>query len=175
MPGPAFLEGETVTLRTIEEADLEFHQRAVNDRRIWQPTDRPLPVNGVQEREFYEETVPAEDAVWLLVTVESERVGVVTFKHVDWQSRRADLGYWIHPDHQQQGYGTEAVERLVAYGFAQLGLHRADARTTADNDPSRRLLETVGFTREGVERDGVFVDGEFRDVCRYSLLADELE
>lgn len=175
MPGPAFLDGDRVALRTIEESDLDFHQRAINDPRIWRPTDRPLPVNGLQEREFYEETVSDEDGIWLLVTVESERTGVVTFKTIDWQSRRAELGYWIHPDYQQQGYGTEAVELLVGYGFEQLGLHRAAARTFADNEPSKRLLEAVGFTQEGVERDGAFVDGAYADVLRYSLLESEYE
>lgn len=37
MPGPAFLRGDTVVLRTVEEADLELLQAQVNDPRIWRP------------------------------------------------------------------------------------------------------------------------------------------
>ena len=41
------------------------------------------------------------------------------------------------------------------------------------NDASRRLLESMGFTEEGVHRDTEFVDGEFQDTHWYGLLEDE--
>jgi RimJ/RimL family protein N-acetyltransferase len=173
MDGPVFLEGERVALRPIEEVDLEFHQQAVNDPRIWRPTGRPRPVTREQEREFIEETVPGDDSVWLLVTDDSTRVGVVALREIEWTDRCGTLGYWIHPDHQRQGYGSEAVALLVDYGFQHLGLHRVEARTFAHNEASRALAESVGFTEEGVERERAFVDGDYCDVVRYGLLTHE--
>ncbi len=46
MSGPVFLPGDDVTLRTIEEEDLEFLQTQINDPRIWRPTGRSTPLNG---------------------------------------------------------------------------------------------------------------------------------
>lgn len=173
MPGPVFLEGDRVTLRPIEEEDLEFLQTQVNDPRVWRPIGRSRPINSEQERDFFENVVCSDDTVDLLIVADSTPVGTVGLFELDWETQAAEIGYWLAPEHHEQGYGTEATERVVQYAFDQLGLHRIAARVSEFNEPSRRLLESVGFTQEGVHRDDEFVDGEYHDVCWYGLLADE--
>lgn len=173
MPETVFLSGDRVDLRPIEEDDLEFLRREINDPRVWRAIGRSRPVNGRQEREFFEEVVCGDETVNLLIVADGTPVGTIGFNSIDREARRAEIGYWVAPDHHRQGYGSDAAERLVAYGFDQLGLHKIEARVFEFNDPSRRLLESVGFTREGVHRDEVFVDGSFRDTYWYGLLADE--
>ncbi|SEH17171.1 Protein N-acetyltransferase, RimJ/RimL family [Natronorubrum sediminis] len=172
MPDAAFLPGDRVDLRPIEEDDLEFlHQ--INDPRIWRAIGASRPVNRTQEQDFFENVVCGDDTVNLLVVAESTPVGTISFNSIEWEAQRAEIGYWIAPDHHEQGYGSAATERLVAYGFDQLGLHKVDARVFAFNEASKRLLESVGFTKEGVHRDEVFVDGEYHDTYWYGLLEDE--
>jgi RimJ/RimL family protein N-acetyltransferase len=177
MPGPVFLDGERVSLRTIEEEDLATLQEVVNDRRIRRPIGRSRPLNRVQEREWFEDAVCDDDTVHLLIAVESDSgpsaVGVVGLDPIDREAGTAELGYWVAPDHQQQGYGSEAVELAIGYGFDRLRLHRIAARVFAFNEPSSKLLERAGFTREGVHRDAVFVDGEYCDTHWYGLLDEE--
>lgn len=174
MPGPVFLEGEAVDLRTIEEEDLAFMQEAVNDPSVWRGIGYPKPVNMEQEREFFEEQVCNDDWVNLLVATDAETpVGTVGFTRIDLDRDKGELGYWIAPAHQNEGYGTEAVELLVDYGFEQRAFHRIEARVTEFNDPSRRLLESVGFAHEGTLRENEFVDGEYRNTRWYGLLRDE--
>ncbi|WP_254522217.1 GNAT family N-acetyltransferase [Natrinema caseinilyticum] len=173
MSGPVFLEGDHTTLRPIEEEDLEFLQAQVNDPRIWRPIGRSRPLNQEQEHEWFEDVVCSDENVSLLIVDESTPVGSLGFNGIDWEVQKAELGYWIAPDHQRQGYGTEAVEQILEYGFDQLGLHRIEARVFELNEPSRRLLESVGFTQEGVHRDVEFVDGQYRDAYWYGLLEDE--
>ncbi|NKE34252.1 GNAT family N-acetyltransferase [Natronococcus sp. JC468] len=173
MPGPAFLTGDDVTLRTIEEEDLEFLQAQVNDPAIRRPIGRSMPLNAEQERAFYDDVVCSDDAIHLLVVADATPVGTVGLDAIDWQSAGAELGYWIAPAHQRRGYGTEAVELVVGHGFDQLGLHRLAARVYGFNDGSKRLLESVGFSEEGVHRDAAFVDGEYRDTHWYGLLEEE--
>jgi len=175
MPGPVFLEGETVTLRTIEEEDLEFLQRERSDRRVWRTLGWPFPSNREQLAEFYEETISDEETINLLVTVEQEPVGVVSFHEVSDDGWRGELGYWIATDHQEKGYATDAVGTLVAYGFRDLGFHRIEAKVFDGNTASRSVLENLGFTHEGVHREATFADGQFRDVHWYGLLAAEFE
>ncbi|MXV60931.1 GNAT family N-acetyltransferase [Natronorubrum sp. JWXQ-INN-674] len=173
MSETVFLSGGRVDLRPIEEDDLDFLQREINEPRIWRAIGRSRPINGAQEQEFFENVVCNDDTVQLLIVADSEPVGTIGLNSIQWESRRAELGYWIAADHHQQGYGSDAAERLVAYGFDQLGLHKLSARVFEFNEASQGLLESVGFTREGVHRDGEFIDGEFQDVYWYGLLEDE--
>ena len=90
-----------------------------------------------------------EEAVHLLSTADATPVGTIGFDAIDWRARTAELGYWVAPDHHGQGYGTEAAELIVAYGFEQLGLHRISARVFAFDEPSIRLLERGGVRPRG--------------------------
>ena len=175
MPGPVFLDGETVSLRTIEEQDLPFLQEAINHRSVWHGIGQSHPVNAQQEQEFFEEQVSGDDTVNLLVTTGPETpVGTVSLT-IKGEVHRAELGYWIAPDHQSEGYGTEAAGLLVDYGFDQRGLHRIEARVFEFNDPSQRLLESLGFTQEGTHRESQFADGEYQNMLWYGVLTDEWE
>lgn len=175
MPGPVFLNGDTVALRTVENEDLEFVQRAKNDRRVWATLGWPWPANREQLENYYEETMSAENAVFLLITVDGESAGVVSLGEPEPVSQRAELGYWIHPDHQGNGYATEAAGLLVAYGFRDLGIHRVEAKVFDGNEASMAVLESIGFEREGVHRKAAFSDGAFRDVHWFGLLAKEFD
>ncbi|MFC6903645.1 GNAT family protein [Halalkalicoccus tibetensis] len=173
MPDTVFLSGDHVDLRPIEEDDLEFLQRQINDPRVWRAIGRQQPVNAAQEREFFENVVCGDETVNLMVVADGTPVGTIGLNSFDWPSRYAELGYWIAPEHHRKGYGGEAARRVVGYGFDQLGLHRIAARVFAFNEASRGLLESIGFTQEGVHRDGEFVDGEWHDVHWYGYLEDE--
>ncbi|WP_049922576.1 GNAT family N-acetyltransferase [Halopiger djelfimassiliensis] len=173
MADAVFLSGDRVDLRPIEEDDLEFLRNRINDPRIWRAIGRSRPVNREQEQDFFENVVCDDDTVNLLIVADSTPVGTIGFNSIDWEARRAEIGYWVAPDHHKQGYGSDAAERIVAYGFDQLGLHKIAARVFEFNDASRRLLESIGFTQEGVHRDGEFIDGEFQDVYWYGLLESE--
>lgn len=173
MPGPIFLEGKTVSLRTIEEEDLTFLKRGVNDPSIWRTIGRPLPANDVQEQEFFENVVSTDETVTLLITSDEEPIGTVGFNEMNHEIGSAEIGYWIAPEYHNQGYGSEAVELLVEYGFNERNLHRIEARVFEFNTASKRLLESVGFTEEGVHRDAHFARGQYQDTHWFGLLEHE--
>lgn len=173
MPGPTFLEGETVTLTPVEEEDLEFLQRNINDPAVWRTLSANRPYNMAQERDWFERLNENDDLVSLLVCADGEPVGSVGLHGVDDTDGTAELGYWVDPGEQRQGYAREAAELVITYGFDQLRLHKVTARAFEHNDASRGLLESLGFTEEGVHRAEAFVDGVHRDVHYYGLLAEE--
>lgn len=88
-------------------------------------------------------------------------------------ARQGEIGYILHPHHQGQGFATEAVQALLAAGFAQGGLHRIFARCTARNTASYRLMDRVGMRREAHFREHVLVKGVWDDELIYALLEDE--
>ena len=173
MPGPAFLEGERVSLRTVEEEDIEFLRDAVNDPDVWRTTLMAEPKNAEQEREFFEEVVCGDGSVDLLVADGEDPVGMVGLNGLDEGNGVAELGYWIAPDQWGDGYATDAARTVTEYAFRQRRLHRVEARVVDFNEASARVLEKAGFDREGVHRGAAFVDGEHRDVVWYARLATD--
>ncbi|MXR50505.1 GNAT family N-acetyltransferase [Halovenus sp. WSH3] len=175
MPGPTFIDGAQVTLRTIEEEDLPVLQRYVNDPEVWRGIGRSDPVNAEQEREFFEDVVCDDGSVQLLVCAEGEAVGTVGLDLDQRAVQSGELGYWIAPEHHNQGYGSDAAALLTEYGFSQRGCHRIEARVFEFNDASQALLESLGFREEGRRREATFIDGEYQDILRYGVLAEEWE
>lgn len=89
------------------------------------------------------------------------------------RSGKAELGVRILPEHQENGYGTEASELVIDHGFNQLRLHTIYGRTFNFNEGSKKLMEKLGFENEGDHREEEFKDGEHQDVVYYSVLEEE--
>lgn len=178
MPGPVFLRGDGVTLHPTEEADVEFCRRLVNDPDVRRGLSVAVPRRAEAEREF---RVEADDDVVPFVVCaagddgdeQRDRVGVVDLVDVDRQFGNAEVGYFFAPEAWGNGYATAAVERVVEYAFEELRLHRVHARVFAFNEGSARVLEKVGFEREGVLREQAYMHGEYVDTLRYGLLESE--
>ncbi|MFF7989728.1 GNAT family N-acetyltransferase [Kitasatospora xanthocidica] len=81
-----------------------------------------------------------------------------------------NLGAELLPGARGRGIGTRAHRLFVDYLFAHSPVMRLEAETESSNRAEQRVLEKVGFTREGVQRAQTFRDGEWRDVVLYSLL-----
>ncbi|MFO7622930.1 MAG: GNAT family N-acetyltransferase [Anaerolineales bacterium] len=101
-------------------------------------------------------------------------VGIFSLHHWDPYHRRAEAGYGLARAYWGQGIGSEALRAILRFGFEQLNLNRIYARTIADNHESVRLLERLGFQREGMFRKHSWEDdGAFHDSAMYGLLQDE--
>jgi len=88
-------------------------------------------------------------------------------------SRSASLGYWVGEAHAQQGYMSDAVERVAEFAFQTLNLVRLEAACLENNVASRALLERCGFTVEGVVRGYLEVNGTVRDHILFARLAQD--
>ncbi|ELZ87348.1 GCN5-related N-acetyltransferase [Haloferax elongans ATCC BAA-1513] len=170
MPGPVFLAGDDVTLRPVEREDLDFLQTHRNDPEIRRWLPRVHPQNREQLESEFEGYMSEDGGVNLVATVDGDPVGFVSLFDVQHESGRARLAAWFEPDAQGQGYGTEAAELLVDYAFDERRLHKLVAGALATNDPSRGLLESLGFTQEGRQSDHYYVRGEYVDRVVYGLL-----
>lgn len=84
--------------------------------------------------------------------------------------RSAALGYCFDDAAWGHGYGTEAARALLRWAFDTLDLNRVQAETDTRNLASARLLEKLGFVREGTLREDCIVDGEVSDSWVYGLL-----
>jgi ribosomal-protein-alanine N-acetyltransferase len=73
------------------------------------------------------------------------------------------LGYQVARTHEGRGLMTEALRATNAFMFDVLRLHRIMANYRPENLRSARVLERLGFVREGIARDFLFIDGAWRD------------
>ncbi|MEF8776693.1 MAG: GNAT family protein [Haloarculaceae archaeon] len=174
MPGPIFLENETVELRPIEPEDAEFFAETINDPRVRSGLSMVDPVSVSGEEEWIE-SLSDEDGVHLVVAVEGDPVATVGLNHVHQRFGTAELGYYVAAEHHGQGYATAASRLLLRHAFDERGMHRITAKAFATNEGSRRVLEKVGFREEGRLREDAFVDGERVDTIVHGILAEEFE
>jgi RimJ/RimL family protein N-acetyltransferase len=72
-----------------------------------------------------------------------------------------------------KGYGTEAVELLIRFGFTDLNLNRIYLHVFSTNERARRTYQRVGFLSEGKLREAAFIDGEYVDMDVMGLLKRE--
>ena len=87
--------------------------------------------------------------------------------------RSAALGYCLDDAAWGQGYATEASRALLAWAFDTLDLNRVQAEADTRNAASARVLEKLGFVREGTLREDCIVNGEVSDSWVYGLLERE--
>jgi [ribosomal protein S5]-alanine N-acetyltransferase len=87
--------------------------------------------------------------------------------------RSATLGYCLGDAAWGHGFATEAAGALLRWAFGTLDLNRVQAETDTRNTASSRVLEKLGFVREGTLREDCVVDGEVSDTWVYGLLRRE--
>ena len=174
MPGVAFLHGNRVTLRTIEDEDVELLQRARNEPAFRDGLLFKYPSNQSMVESFMEEHIEDDDSLQLLVCVDEEPVGFVSLFDVH-PAESGTLAYWLLPEFRGKGYATEGAGLLVDYAFDTLALHRVLAWTIDDNEASQAILRRLGFSHEGTYREHVFREGEYHDTEHYGLLVSERE
>jgi RimJ/RimL family protein N-acetyltransferase len=100
-------------------------------------------------------------------------VGSCLLFQFDEGSARAELGYVLGRESWGTGRMGEALQALVTHAFGRMGLRRLEAEVDPRNGPSLRLLERLGFVREGVLRQRWVNKGVPIDVVSCGLLRDE--
>lgn len=102
-----------------------------------------------------------------------EVIGTCLLFRYDEGSNRAELGYVLGRPRWGVGLMTEALHALVGHAFEGLGIRRLEAEVNPANAASVRVLERLGFTREGLLRQRWVTEGQAYDVAVYGLLRHE--
>ncbi|MBM7692172.1 ribosomal-protein-alanine N-acetyltransferase [Peribacillus deserti] len=83
---------------------------------------------------------------------------------------RAEIGYELSKDYWGKGIASEALEAVVMYGYQHFQLERIEALIEPANLSSQKLVEKLGFKREGCLRHYEFTCGKFDDLYMYSII-----
>ena len=100
-------------------------------------------------------------------------VGTIQLGGVGAKHGSGALGFALNSEFQRRGFMTEAVHKLIDYGFRHLGLQKIWAVADIKNIPSWRLMERVGMRREGELRLNENVSGNLQESYLYMVLEPE--
>jgi len=166
-----------VALRIVDDdsdPDVEFINNALNSAEMRSYLGRMRPLTIEEERERISEQKDG-GGLYLLVTVNDDRVGAVSLIPQWEQQNDYEFGIWLAPEARGNGYGTEATKAVVNHAFEYLDSQRISAHHWEDNELSRSLLESVGFLLEGEKRSGWRWEGEYKNNLYYGLTRADWE
>jgi len=170
----------SVFLRPAERDDLALFVRWLNDDRTTRTLALRSPLSLALEEGWFGRLLEHHgNDVWHFVICRADDgrpVGAIDLHDIDHVNGSASLGIVIgDPADTNQGYGSDALRALLAFGFGELRLERIWLDVYAYNDRARRVYERVGFVHEGTLRHGLFRAGAFHDVHRMAILRAEWE
>ena len=172
------LRTERLTLRALTEADVADVFAVFADPMVLRYWDGPLMTTHRDAMQYIERVHYAfrrrELLQWGIVdTAANAVVGTCTLTHLSMAHERAEIGFALKQKRWGQGLGSEAVVALINFAFHDLGLHRIEADVDPRNDRSLRLLERIGFRREGHMRERYYMNGERQDAIMMAVLKAE--
>ena len=176
--GFPILATDRLRLRPMTAADTEAVFSLFSDSVVTRYLNR-LPMTTLADAAALIERATAEytggTALRLgLVLAGNDRViGTGNLLHFDWPSRRAEVGYALAQPYWGRGLAGEATTAVIEYGFETLDLHRIEAELDPRNAPSLRVLERLGFGREGLLRERCIVGDEVSDSLIMGLLRSD--
>jgi len=166
------LKTKRLTLRPPTAGDFEaVHRYASNPENLryvsWGPNTEE------QTREYLASANSGRD--FIVAIKSSEEIIGGCGVYPDDANDTGALGWVLHMDHWNQGYGTELAGELIRYGFEELGLRRIYAICAAANYGSCRVMERNGMRREALHKQAFWarVDKEWLDKAVYAILAEE--
>lgn len=109
-----------------------------------------------------------------VVTLDGALVGSVNLSEIDASHRRCVFGMYIaEPQARVQGVGAAAEVLILQHAFEDLDMHKVSCEVFANNPAPVAMHQRMGFEIEGTLRDHVHDDGQWIDVVRMSLLAED--
>ena len=165
-----------LVLREFTQADWASVHKYASDLEAvryvgWGPNSEDDTKNFVQQVIISQKEEPRRSFT-LAVTLKNQNtfIGACRISISDPQNREGSIGYIYDRNFWGQGYATEAMQAILAFGFEQLALHRISAWCNVDNTASSRVMEKNGMQREGRLREFRMQQGKWSDSFLYPLL-----
>jgi RimJ/RimL family protein N-acetyltransferase len=177
LPDPP-LGDEELVLRAWSVADVPAMTAACQDAEVPRWTVVPSPYEERHAREFIAGSARDREAgrelSLAIVDREGRLLGSIGLMHVDWEDRKAEVGYWVAREARGRSVASRATSLLSRWAVETLGLERLELLANPANRSSQRVAAKAGYTREGLLRAYRRRRGEREDLVMYSLLAREL-
>ncbi|MFW9934424.1 MAG: GNAT family N-acetyltransferase [Candidatus Thorarchaeota archaeon] len=172
-------KGKTVQLRSFAKGDAQHIAKVYNLLETRRFLDDPAPLSQEDIEQWiekgWEQRKVHQSYIFAIETLKSRQViGVCGLFAISKINQKAELMIAIYQKrHRRQGYGSEALQLLLQFGFNQLNLHRIVLFTHDINKAAQHLYERIGFKLGGRRRQASFFEGAYHDLLLYEMLASE--
>jgi len=171
---------DRLCLRPFDLSDAKEVQRQAGNLNVAKTTlNVPHPYeDGMAESwiSTHRSTFEKRQTTILAVTLKEsgQLIGCMSIDAIAGQ-KKAELGYWIGEEFWGKGYGTEAAREIVKYGFDVLKLNKIQARHSAENPASGKIMLKIGMEKEGFLKADMIRFDQVRDTVVYGLLNKDLK
>lgn len=171
-------EQKTVYLRALQKLDVAYTHRWHNNPKLYETLFGPFRhVSLAAEESWLEKRMQFDpNNVHLMITLSpgDEPIGLINLLNIDSFSRQAHMNFFIGESVERgKGYGTIALNQMLAFAFQELGLNRVQSYFLVDNYPSIYACKKCGYREEGILRKYVYKGGEYHDALVMSVLKEE--
>lgn len=170
---------ERLNLREIKQEDAKSIYKLLSDPEVIKHDTFELFTNIKQAEDminwFSNEYKQKRAIFWgISLKNESEVIGFCKCE-VEIPKVRADLGYDLRSEFWNMGIMTETLGAIIDYTFNTIGVNRIEATVSTENNASIRVLEKLGFVKEGILRERSYWKGNCHDMMMLSILKNEYE
>lgn len=163
------LEGKRVDLKVVEREELPHLLEWTNNYRFLGEYNPLLQQSKAELEKYYDKLTPDQKS-FFIQKKDGTKIGLANqFTVGKW----LEIGFFLIPSERGKGYCSEAVHILIDCLFLSKDAVRVQAHTDVRNKASQKVLERVGFRKEGTIRKSLFIRGEWRDSFLYSILKEE--
>ena len=179
MNNPELFIGEIVKLVPLDlEKEIRFWEEWDEDseyKRLLNDSPAAQIAGSIAKEHFKENN--GNGALFMVHTAPDDRViGFIELDGFDWAARSGWVGIGIgNPEYRGKGYGTEAMQLLLAYAFKELNLNRVNLNVFAYNERAIRSYEKCGFKYEGTQREVIYKEDQRWALIDMGILRNEWE
>lgn len=169
---------KSIVLKPMELDDAQIIFDAIDQNRTF--LRRWLPfvdaTKTVQDSRAFVKSI-VDDAEWrqevFTIWHNDDFAGLIGLKDIDYLNYKLEIGYWLIEKMTGKGIMTRAVEQLVSFCFNNMNMNRICIRCALSNITSSKIPKRLGFSLEGIERNGERYGNKYFDLEIYSLLKKE--
>lgn len=171
------LHSQRLVLRPFSKADAAAIQNLANNKEVAGIIGLPqpyLPEHAIDWIEIQPELIllGTEYPLAIVEKKSNDLIGTITLR-VNKEHFKGELGYWIGRPYWGRGFATEAVKRMISFGFEDLELNKVWASVLLRNKGSIAVLKKAGLFKEGILKQDRLISGKYEDINLFGILRED--
>ena len=173
------LNTSRLVLKQILEEDAEHLFQILSNPAVLQFCDLPLHQNIPDSKKFIceiDEGYKSKNQIcWGIFQLSNNQlIGLCRFYNFNARHQFVSIGFELATEYWGGGLMKEALTCAITYLFTGCHVNRIEAQVFTGNEKSVKLLEKIGFKKEGIMRQNFLIDGKLQDSLLYSILQEDI-
>lgn len=167
------VKGKKVYLKAVSLEDTDFMVMLLNDQEVaYYEGKQEFLVNNTDQKKWLENK-NSKQMNLIVYSNSDEKIGYLSFKFTNEVSRIGHIGIKLEKNFRGQGFASDALRTLCTYIFMKFNVHKLKTHIVEYNHSSLGLFEKCGWTKEGIARAEVYMNGKYYDNVQFGLLNQE--